>query len=116
MTARTVAAAAHVAPRRQPYVRASRSSEAGAAYCRARDLPRLLAIWPHEIEDLSPAARVRLVAKLRAALRAERRRGLSGHWTYDLARHRQLLAAYRAEHALLAGERGGPAPIGAGRG
>src|SRR5512134_3483444 len=71
----------------------------------ARDLPRLLALWPHEIEDPSPAAHVRLVTKLRAALRAERQRGLSGHWTYDLARHRQLLAAYRAEHALLTAER-----------
>jgi hypothetical protein len=79
--------------------------ERQAAYCRVRDLPRLLALWPHEIEDPSPAAHVRLVTKLRAALRAERQRGLSGHWTYDLARHRHLLAAYRAEHALLTAER-----------
>lgn len=105
MTARTLPAGAHAAPRRQPHVRASLPAGTGATYCRARDLPRLLALWPDEIKDLSPAAHVRLVAKLRAALRAERRRGLSGHWTYDLARHRQLLAAYRAEHALLDCER-----------
>ena len=101
MTARTLPAGAHAAPRRRPQLRAAPSAGAPAAYCRARDLPRLLAMWPHEVEDLTPAGHVRLVAKLRAALRAERRRGLSGHWTYDLARHRQLLAAYRAEQALL---------------
>jgi hypothetical protein len=99
------AAGACPAPRRSPGPRASAPAGTQAAYCRVRDLPRLLALWPHEIEDPSPAAHVRLVAKLRAALRAERQRGLSGHWTYDLARHRHLLAAYRAEHALLTAER-----------
>jgi hypothetical protein len=34
---------------------------------------------------------------LRRALRAERQRGIGGHWSYDLARHAQLLHAYRAE-------------------
>jgi hypothetical protein len=70
-------------------------------YERHRDLPGLIAVWPTELRDTSLAARQRLLAKLRRALRAERRRGLAGHWTYDLARHSQLLAAYRAEEAEL---------------
>lgn len=68
-------------------------------YRRAVDLPKLIGLWLHEIEDRSPAGRAWLIARLRAALRAERQRGLAGRWTYDLARHTQLLAAYRAEVA-----------------
>lgn len=64
-------------------------------------LGRLLPLWPHELEDESVPARLRIVAKLRKALRAERRRGLAGHWTYDLARHVELLRLYRAELAAL---------------
>ncbi len=43
------------------------------AYDRARDLPRLLALWPHEIADGPEPGRLHLLAKLRRALRAERR-------------------------------------------
>jgi hypothetical protein len=43
---------------------------------------------------------LRILARLRKALRAERRRGLAGHWTYDLARHVELLRVYRLELAL----------------
>lgn len=71
-------------------------------YDRARDLPRLLPVWPRDLEDASPAGRVRLIALLRRALRAERARGLAAHWTYDLARHAQLRAALDAELALAA--------------
>jgi len=46
-------------------------------------------------------ARLRIIARLRKALRAERRRGLAGHWAYDLARHVELLRLYRAEMAVL---------------
>jgi len=60
---------------------------------------RLLPLWPHEIADESAAGRARVADLLRRALRAERRRGLAGHWSYDLGRHTQLLAAYRAEYA-----------------
>jgi len=72
---------------------------ADAGYVRARDLPKLVALWPSEIAAMSLADHARLLAKLRRALRAERQRGLGGHWTYDLARHAQLLRAYRAEAA-----------------
>jgi hypothetical protein len=70
-----------------------------AGYVRARDLPKLLPLWPSELEVPSQADHARLLAKLRKALRAERQRGLGGHWAYDLARHSQLLRAYRAEVA-----------------
>lgn len=59
-------------------------------------LPRLISIWPSELSDIAGAGRNRLLAKLRKALRAERQRGIAGHWTYDLARHAELLAVYRA--------------------
>ena len=42
-----------------------------------------------------------MLAKLRRALRAERRRGVAGHWTYDLARHVELLHLYRQELAMV---------------
>lgn len=58
-------------------------------------LPRLIAVWPSELSDTSSAARARLLAMVRRALRAERRRGIAGHWTYNLARHGELLAIYR---------------------
>jgi len=52
------------------------TAPAAATYLRSRDLPKLIALWPHD-----------LLAKLRRAPRAERRRGLAGHWSYDLNRH-----------------------------
>jgi hypothetical protein len=78
-------------------------------YCRDVDLPRLVALWPTEIADTSEFGRLRLLARLRTALRGERQRGIAGHWSYDLARHHQLLAAYRAEaEALLQMQRSAP--------
>jgi hypothetical protein len=76
--------------------------EAGArAYLRARDLPRILPLWPHELEDFSAEGRLRLLAKLRRALRTERRLAASGHGSYDLNRHLGLLSAYKGELAAL---------------
>ena len=72
-------------------------------YDRRRDLPALIAVWPSEINDPTDGGRLVLLSKLRRALRMERRRVLAGHWTYDLARHAQLLNAYR--HELAAAER-----------
>jgi hypothetical protein len=69
------------------------------AYNRAQDLPRLLPMWPKEVQDSSLDGRERVIATLKRALKAERQRGLAGHWTYDLARHAQLLSAYRTECA-----------------
>jgi hypothetical protein len=81
---------------------------APTGYQRARDLPKLLPLWPHEIEVSSVSEHARLLARMRRALRVERQRGIAGHWAYDLARHAQLLRAYRAETAdylLRIGER-----------
>jgi hypothetical protein len=72
-----------------------------SAYDRARDLPRLLPLWPHETVIATPAAQHALIARLRRALRAERQRGVAGHWTYNLARHADLVRAYRAERELI---------------
>jgi hypothetical protein len=58
---------------------------------------RLLPLWPSEVADRSPEGRRKLLSVLRRALRAERNRGLAGHWAYDLSRHAQLLAIYREE-------------------
>jgi hypothetical protein len=71
-------------------------------YDRRTELSRILPLWPHELDDETPEGRRRMVAKLRRALRAERRRGIAGHWTYDLARHVELLRVYRLEAASLA--------------
>jgi hypothetical protein len=79
-------------------------------YERARDLPKLLPLWEWELATPSEAEHARLLARLRRALRAERLRGLSGHWTYDLARHAQLLRAYRAEVAACLRVRASQAP------
>lgn len=80
-------------PVSQPVRAARKAHEA-----RARELARLLPLWPSEIADTSLDGRRRLVAKLERALKAERRRGRAGHWTYDLARHAALLAAWKREH------------------
>jgi hypothetical protein len=73
-------------PRRAKYRPArpgwtAQAPTAGRAYDRRVELPRVLPLWPHEIEDETPDGRQRIVAKLRRALRAERRRGIAGHWT-----------------------------------
>ena len=70
-----------------------------AAYDRCTELPRILPLWPGELADDSPRGRRPILAELRRALRAERRRGIAGHWTYDLARHVELLRVYRLELA-----------------
>ncbi|MCB1504667.1 MAG: hypothetical protein KDJ47_06780 [Hyphomicrobiaceae bacterium] len=74
-------------------------------YNRKIDLPRLISIWPEELRPGSENLQKDIVRRLRAALRAERRRGLAGHWSYDLARHSQLLTAYREEQKRLAAHR-----------
>lgn len=68
-------------------------------YDRRSELPRVLPLWPQELDDESPEGRRRILARLQRALRAERRRGIAGHWTYDLARHVALLRVYRLERA-----------------
>jgi len=66
-------------------------------YDRGLALPRLIGLDPRELAEDGPALRRRIVTRLAQALRAERRRGRAGHWTYDLNRHIALLQALQAE-------------------
>ena len=68
-------------------------------YVRERDLAKLVPLWPREIEDQSTKGALVILAKLRRALRAERTRGVAGHWSYDLNRHLGLLSAFKGELA-----------------
>src|ERR1700752_7963 len=69
-------------------------------YERDRDLPRLARILPGGMTNSAEAAEA-IVARLERALRAERNRARSGHWTYDLNRHIALRQAYVAERERL---------------
>jgi hypothetical protein len=75
------------------------------SYNRDRDLPGLIALWPRELADKTREGGLLIVAKLRRALRAERRRARAGHWSYDLNRHLGLMGAYKGEIALLSRNR-----------
>jgi hypothetical protein len=68
---------------------------------RARDLPRLIALWPHELADQSSEGSLLILSKLRRSLRDERRRALADHWSYELNRHLGLMTAYKAELGLM---------------
>lgn len=70
-------------------------------YDRFRHLPRVLPVDAGELTDTSYEGRRRTLARLARALRAERMRGRTGHWTYDLNRHLALAQAYESERRLL---------------
>lgn len=57
----------------------------------ARLLPAADELWGTTGRD-----REALRARLKAALRSERRRGRAGHWSYDLNRHLGLLQALKS--------------------
>jgi hypothetical protein len=88
-----------VAQRRIPDWRQRAAAAPPRPYDRRTDLPRVLPLWPRELDDESPQGRLAVLSKLRRALRAERCRGIAGNWTYDLARHAELLRVYRHELA-----------------
>lgn len=67
------------------------------AYRRDRDLPRLLPLTPAHVQAGLLRDDRRVVALIKQALMRERRRGVEGHWSYDVARHRLLLIALRCE-------------------
>lgn len=74
---------------------------AGAArYERRLMLPRLLHLWPGELESVPEPEMTRLVLmRLRRALRREWSRARARHWAYDVHRHIALAQAWRAESA-----------------
>jgi len=59
-------------------------------------LARLLHLWPAEVDEFASTDAQRLVALIERALRAERRRGITGHWAYDISRHAALVQARAA--------------------
>ncbi len=72
--------------------------KAGAiAYERMRDLPRLIRFDPLQRGAEGTDVTRAIIARLERALRAERNKARSGHWTYDLNRHIALRQAYQAE-------------------
>ena len=74
---------------------------AARPYDRLSQLPKLIGLWPSEMQDHSAAGTLKILALLRKALRSERSRGRSGHWTYDLNRHLALAESLKAERARL---------------
>ncbi len=81
--------------------------KAGArAYDRSRDLPALIRTEPPSGEMETAEVLQSIVMRLQRALRAERNRARSGHWTYDLNRHIALHQAHEAEGRRLAALRG----------
>ena len=76
------------------------------AYDRGRDLPALIRTEPPSGEMETAEALQSIVMRLERALRAERNRARSGHWTYDLNRHIALHQAHEAEGRRLAALRG----------
>lgn len=68
---------------------------------RMAELSRLLPMWPAELADTSREGRLKIIATIERAIRAERRRGRAGHWAYDLARHAALFRLLKCERAAL---------------
>jgi hypothetical protein len=71
------------------------------SYRRERDLPALVGLDAAETGADSPMIAARILRRLGRALRRERGRGRAGHPDYDLARHRALIQAWRAESRRL---------------
>jgi len=79
-----------------------RALRAGAQdYERSRDLPGLACLDRRDLAEDTIEKAEAILARLARALRAERRRARSGHWTYDLNRHIALRQAHLAETARL---------------
>lgn len=72
------------------------------AYCRARDIPRLLPLYPAIRSPFGEAAHRTLVFDLSRLVAAERRRGVCGDWTYDAGRHAALLETLALERTISA--------------
>jgi hypothetical protein len=62
-----------------------------------RDLPALIRLDPFTPIPDTPQQIRSILSRLERALRAERNRARSGHWTYDLNRHIALRQAHQAE-------------------
>ena len=79
-----------------------RAKASARFYQRRRHLPPLMALWPQELADFSPKGTKMIIERLEKSLAAERRRGQTGHWAYDMNRHMALISALEAERKHLA--------------
>ena len=70
---------------------------ARAAGMRSKELALLLGIREAEAADRSLSARLKIIAKLKAARRVEIARGRAGSWLYDVNRHLNLCTALRLD-------------------
>jgi len=68
---------------------------------RCRGLAHLLGIGEAEAGDTSIKGRLSIIAKLKAAKRAEIARGQTGSWLYDVNRHLSICACLRKEYEAL---------------
>lgn len=66
-------------------------------YVRAKDLPPLIPLWPAELDDYTKEGTAYILAKINQYLRAERRRSIKSHWSYNLTKHVALVVAYHHE-------------------
>jgi hypothetical protein len=97
-----------IRPTDNPYLKLA--TEGAQHYRRQRHLPALLALWPSELDDFGPKNTADIIKQLESALQAERRRGRSRHWCYDLNRHMALASALKGEQNILAGTGQKPQP------
>lgn len=72
-----------------------------AAGRRCKALVHLLGIGDAEASDTSIKGRLVIIAKLKAAKRAEIARGQTGSWLYDVNRHLSICASLRKEYEAL---------------
>ena len=86
-------------PHNNPY--RAQADQSARHYQRDRHLPALLALWPSQLEDFGLKATRDIICQLEANLQAERRRGRSAHWCYDLNRHLALISALKGEQKHL---------------
>lgn len=85
-------------------------------YDRLKDLPPLIPLWPAELTDFSQGGTAFVLAKINQYLRAERRRSIKSHWSYNLNKHAALLVAYHHELRCLKSSRSDNAqPVSKGR-
>ncbi len=68
---------------------------------RSKNLGRLLGIHDREAADTSVSGRLSVIAKLKAAKRAEISRGQAGSWLYDVNRHLSICTYLRKEYEAL---------------
>ena len=76
-------------------------ARAAAAAKRCKGLVHLLGIEEAEAGDTSIKGRLSIIAKLKAAKRAEIGRGQTGSWLYDVNRHLSICACLRKEYEAL---------------